>query len=320
VVSINNKICPICKISGVDFHAVDSCPQCESDLVPFRLLDEYDPDNKNDIKADNKQAAIATPQAINTTTPISSRSLNANALNINNLVRICFIGMSVFMFFILMWQAIFLTYIAMEQLNPQPLTAQYNSEASMIKTLNERLELLENQVVKLYPPGKDHSKRNTSADLQDRTAVPIDSSPIIPTSQKQNTRSWPPINPDHKNGEYTIHPWQASDTLWNIAIKYWNDGSYYPVLLETNKGLNIYNNRVGFNIKILANIEAVDDILGLIVNTKDHRRYMRYLVQPQDNWAFIAMRFYGHSPNKRWLDAKSEPLVPGKRITIALKE
>ena len=266
-------------MSGIDFHCVDSCPQCESDLLPFRLLAEYELNPKNALKVTNEQEAITAKEIVD---PLSLKE-KVDTFHVNKLLCLCFIGMFVLMFITLMWQAVFFPRATFQGQSPQFLTEKYSQVQPALKTLNERLQLLENQLAGLSP---------------------------LP----------PPMGLDQENIKYTMHPWRASDTLWDIAQKYWHKGSYYPVLLETNKGLNIHHNPIGLKIKILKRIDTVNAISDRIIKTTDdHRRYMRYLVQPQDNWAFIAKRFYGKSLDQIGF-RRSQVLAPGKRITIALME
>lgn len=119
---------------------------------------------------------------------------------------------------------------------------------------------------------------------------------------------------------YYTYKWRPNDSLWRIAKKYWGVGAFYPVILELNPSLNIQVNPPNTPLKILKDRNQVKKIYDRIVIKKNGKRFMRYRVLTEDNWKSISLRFYGTINRQQTIKRRHYPLIPNKRIAVALKE
>ncbi|MDL1963601.1 MAG: LysM peptidoglycan-binding domain-containing protein [Deltaproteobacteria bacterium] len=111
------------------------------------------------------------------------------------------------------------------------------------------------------------------------------------------------------------------DTLWDISQKYYGLGNYYPVLLEHNCHLGIYDIGDGIQIKILKDTAMARDIYKKITGKKGNSIYWYYTVAEGDTLGSVAGKFYKtKNMIKLITDLNQElDLSPGRRIRILLK-
>lgn len=111
------------------------------------------------------------------------------------------------------------------------------------------------------------------------------------------------------------------DTLWDISKKHYGSGDYYPVLLEHNCHLGIYDIGNGIQIKILKNTAIARNIYKKITGKKGNSRYWYYTVTEGDTLQSVAGKFYKtKNMIKLITDLNQElDLSPGHRIRILLK-
>ncbi|MCK5507905.1 MAG: LysM peptidoglycan-binding domain-containing protein [Desulfobacterales bacterium] len=111
------------------------------------------------------------------------------------------------------------------------------------------------------------------------------------------------------------------DTLWSISQKYYGLGDYYPVLLEHNCHLGIYDIGDGIQIKILKDTAMARDIYKKITEKKGDSIYWYYTVAEGDTLQLVAGKFYKtKNMIKLITDLNQElDLSPGQRIRILLK-
>ncbi|MBW2738829.1 MAG: LysM peptidoglycan-binding domain-containing protein [Deltaproteobacteria bacterium] len=111
------------------------------------------------------------------------------------------------------------------------------------------------------------------------------------------------------------------DTLWDISKKYYGSGAYYPVLLEHNSHLEIYDIGDRIQIKILKDTAMARDIYKKITKKKGNSIYWYYTVAEGDTIQSIAGKFY-KTKNMIKLITDSNPevdLKSGEKIRILLK-
>ena len=111
------------------------------------------------------------------------------------------------------------------------------------------------------------------------------------------------------------------DTLWDISQKHYGSGYYYPVLLEHNSRLGIYDIGDGIQIKILKDTSRARDIYKKITEKKGNSIYWYYTVAECDTIQSIAGKFYKpKNMTKLITDINSDvDLKPGERIRILMK-
>lgn len=111
------------------------------------------------------------------------------------------------------------------------------------------------------------------------------------------------------------------DTLWDISQRHYGSGDYYPVLLEHNSHLEIYDIGNGIQIKILKDTAMARDIYKKITEKKGDSIYWYYTVAEGDTIQSIAGKFYKtKNMIKLITDNNSEvDLKSGEQIRILLK-
>jgi len=124
-----------------------------------------------------------------------------------------------------------------------------------------------------------------------------------------------------EDGEFWVYWATEKDTLWDISKKHYGAGDYYPVLLEHNCHLGIYDIGDGIQIKILKNTAKAQDIYKKITAKKGNSIYWYYTVAEGDTLGSVTGKFY-KTKNMIKLITDNNPdidLRPGERIRILLK-
>ena len=124
-----------------------------------------------------------------------------------------------------------------------------------------------------------------------------------------------------EHSKFWIYWATEKDTLWDISKRHYGSGNYYPVLLEHNCHLGIYDIGDGIQIKILKNTAMARDIYKKITGKKGNSKYWYYTVAEGDTLRSVAGKFYKtKNMIKLITDLNQElDLSPGKRIRILLK-
>ena len=120
--------------------------------------------------------------------------------------------------------------------------------------------------------------------------------------------------------DYRIYTTAKEDTLWRIAEKCYGSGYYFPVLLECNPSLHIYDMEGGTSVRILKNKRLVQRLYNKITRLIGDQLYLYYRVVEGDTFDSIARKFYnkeGQAERIKELNPHAE-LVPGSRIKIGL--
>ena len=121
--------------------------------------------------------------------------------------------------------------------------------------------------------------------------------------------------------EFRIYTTAKEDTLWRVAEKCYGSGYYFPVLMECNPSLQIYDMEAGTRVKIIKDNRLVQRLYNKITRLAGNELYFYYRVNEGDTFDSIAGKFY----NKEGLAKRIEELnphgelLPGKRIRIALE-
>ncbi len=117
--------------------------------------------------------------------------------------------------------------------------------------------------------------------------------------------------------EYRAAP---TDTLWQIARRFYGKGIYYPVLLEDHPGLAIHGFLDGRTIRIALQRQHGQDTYRRLVFTEGGRKLFRYRVQSGDSWRSLAQAFYGKGSRARELAELNGAPHPetGRRVLVPL--
>ena len=95
---------------------------------------------------------------------------------------------------------------------------------------------------------------------------------------------------------FFLYPCRNIDTLWDIAKQFYGKGKYYPIILEHNPNLSIYDLGTGVSLRIslnlLRNRDQVDNFYKQITETIEGQVYWYYTISPGDTLSSITRKFY----------------------------
>lgn len=143
-----------------------------------------------------------------------------------------------------------------------------------------------------------------------------ESSVLKKSPEKLDTGSGP-----LKKVDFWIYAAAEKDTLWDISKRYYGSGYYYPVILEYNSHLFIYQIGEGVRMKILKDSSQAKGIYKKITEREGNKLCWYYTVAEGDTLQSVAKKFYKTTEMVRWITAPN-PLMdfhPGERIKILLE-
>lgn len=145
--------------------------------------------------------------------------------------------------------------------------------------------------------------------------------PRSEAAMEKTLETLPPEEYSTEGLEFLTYEASEKDTLWVIAKRYYGVGEYYPVLLEHNSHLGIYDIGDGVRVKILKNADLAGEIYKKIIKREGNRIYWFYRVVQGDTLPSIAKRYYKTKDGvRRIIDLNpTMELKPGEAIKIALE-
>ena len=297
--------CPICHLDRISSDKA-KCPQCDADLTCFKVLESL-PDEQVRVKtASRRQVSFLAAMVL---------FLGLlSALSLFQLYRINGLGFFGF------------------GLKSSPLSTRVTAKTGV-------KGLVENQ---LAPAGDSNGRLEIpgpSRDEVEASSVPKKVSIQTPLLKKggqgvfeQKTRGneRPQEVPSERQREkggwskdtaFWTYIANKNDTLWGIAKKYYGSGHYYPVLLEHNPNVGIYNVGDGVRLRILKCPGLAKKINRSIAEREGNKLYFHYRVAEGDTLGSLACKFYKtRDMLKRITDLNSDmKLQPGERVRILLE-
>lgn len=121
--------------------------------------------------------------------------------------------------------------------------------------------------------------------------------------------------------DFWIYAATGKDTLWNISKRYYGSGYYYPVILQYNPHLSIYEIGEGVRIKILKDVSQAKEIYRRITERQGNKLYWYYMVAEGDTLQSVAKKFYKTKEMAQWITALNPHMDfhAGERIKIVLE-
>ncbi len=289
--------CPICHLDRISSDK-DKCPQCDADLTCFKVLESL-PDEQVRVK-------IASRRKVSFLAAMVLFLGLVSALSLSQLYRINGIGLFGF-------------------------GLQSYPSATKITAKTEVKGLAENQ---LAPAGDSNGRleipgpsRDEVEDLSVPKKASIQASPLKKGDQGVFERKTGGNERQREKGSYSkdtafwTYTANENDTLWGIAKKYYGSGPYYPVLLEHNPHVEIYNVGDGVRLRILKYPGLAKKINRSITEREGNKLYFNYRVAEGDTLGSLVCKFYKtRDMLKRITDLNSDmKLQPGERIRILLE-
>jgi LysM repeat protein len=186
-------------------------------------------------------------------------------------------------------------------------------ESRVLDQQTYAINALINMDVKLDRLSENHSKPlkdGPAAEVVSETGEDVES--LNQSSQEDDSED---------NMEFWTYEAHENDTLWGIAKRYYGSGDYYPVLIDHNSHLEIYDIGDGVRMRILKDAGLAKEIYKEVTESKGNTVYFKYTVAKGDTLRSLAKKFYktGYMV-ERITDLNPEmKLEPGKRIKILLE-
>ena len=288
----NSKVsssCPVCSKEGVGGKGLKECPQCHSNLHVFSIVDELsqpptDPSHTTQIKSPPSSPQPSLPTY---TTAVTHPSLWTPEWALKLIL-----GLSLIVFGFL---ALILYFYQ----------AQTNHQMTLLSQIN-------GDVVQIL---KSNIQTNIQTNLQNHLIEPIQG------EEERPVRDISDIGQTQQNNGYHEYIFAEGDTLWSLAEKHWQQGLYYPVLLDHNPWLSLSSGNEGFRIRIINDVEQVRREYADLVVHISGVTFFKHQVRPQDTWEKIAKNFLGKEEEASLLEQlNSGRLDPGNRILVPIKK
>ena len=130
-----------------------------------------------------------------------------------------------------------------------------------------------------------------------------------------------PSKPLEKVETYSAYEVGENETLWRIAEKCYGSGFYFPVLMELNPGLGVYNLEKGERLKIFKDAGRAEQLYHQIIHVAGKRVWYGYRVVKGDSFKGIAAKLYGSAGTAQRImsDNPHTSFQPGERIRVELE-
>ena len=299
--------CPVCQFEHIP-HDRDTCPQCDSDLICFRLLDTISdrpvasvPDAEPDIKA---------VKIHKSKTPWQQVLWRLLILTIT-----CF-GVYLGYRFLIMESMVKKIEIDMAQVTYQV----NNNPDKIIKAVEvgtEQIDYLEKRVKELTQLTKDNEIRLGQIMLQKEKGSKSSEREIkILKNPDKSVNNKPAITDRIDKPCFKIYQAKDEDTLWEISRDLYGSGIFYPILMEHNPDLQVYSIGSKNTLRYLCDKTLAAGVYKTITSMKQNRRYWKYTVRSGDTRKAIIKRY---CMNQKDCLVEDKPLKPGMTIGIFLE-
>lgn len=305
--------CPVCRIEHIPDDR-DRCPQCDADLTCFKVLETL-----------REPAVEKAESAVQVIDPPATRTVSkpgAPFWAISGLlwgVVMILLGLQIYRISGLQAD------IAQQQTGFNDAVRRIEVKLGRIpghqdKILSEVTTQMENFRARLerfkIPPAV--AETGSPPDESDSVLIAVEA-PAKASDADDRDLSTPDKATADRNA-YHIYQVRENDTLWDIAERFYGSGFFYPVLLEHNPDLAIYDIGQKDRIAILQDNEQVKRIYNEITEFRGGVLYWYYTVRRGDTLASLKHR-YCPSRNCFQIRAGLDPdsgLQPGEKMKIQL--
>ncbi len=305
--------CPVCHFGHIP-RDKDTCPQCDSDLICFKLLDAL-VDLPTDSKPDPSDKALNQNVVREGSWSEAGRTTKSKipwiefVLVVILLTLVCLVGYAGHRFFAME------SMVEKIESHMVQMTTTFNKKPSrMIKTLKagtRQMNHLEKRVEKLVGMAKENELRLTRILMEQENMSKI--------SENNNKR---------EDTCFNIYRAKEEDTLWTIARDLYGSGIFYPVLMENNPNLSVYSIGSKDSIRYMCDKTKVAGVYKTIIGYEQNRPFWKYRVRPGDTREGIIKRYCLNQKNCLVEDKLLEPVLepalepalePGMTIGVFLE-
>ena len=285
---VSDETCPICGFHLISTDAA-KCPQCDADLACFAVLDSI-PDEMPVVPDTGGPRTEDHPLSARVENPVSEKHF---------LGKWAFPG-AVF----LMLAGCLVSGLLIARSNQ---SGQSSPEVFKCFPMSIKIPV---KTPSSYAPFDPLVFDGPGFFSKDAEKKQVESADFKKTS---NTMRKGEIYTDYEVGD--------NETLWRIAKKCYGSGFYFPVLMELNSGLGVYNLEKGARLKVLKDSGRAEHFYHQIVRVAGKRVWYGYRVIKGDNPEGIAVKLYGSEGTVQRImnDNPKASLQPGERIQVEVK-
>ncbi|NDY72224.1 hypothetical protein DO021_09825 [Desulfobacter hydrogenophilus] len=287
--------CPVCRFTNIP-EGSDTCPQCDADLVCFRLLETLSDASANET--------VVLPEQ-----PGQNITQNSGEKKYRIPVIMCLAGL-LLIFLVLVFGyaanrfSIMAGRVEQMQASMTRMAVMVAKDRVVIRETGQSVRELRQTSAGTLETIKKQQETVSSSESQ--TAGRPKTGPVSPEMS-------PPPSPPVCFRQYQA---KDTDTLWGISRALYGSGVFYPVLLEHNPGLDIYNISSRDTLRYLCDKKTVLNIYEDITGTGHGKRYWKYKIRPGDTRRSVIRQYCSHGTDCL---VKDLPFKPGMTIGIYLE-
>jgi len=304
--------CPVCQFEHIP-HDRDTCPQCDSDLICFRLLDTI---------SDRPRASVpdAEPDTTIGKTHKSKTSWQQVFWGLLILTIFCF-GVYWGYRFLAMESMVKKIEIDMAQATHQ-MNKNPNKIIKAVEVGTEQIKYLEKRVKELTELTKDNEirlgqmmlKKENGSKSPEREIKTLKNPDKSVNNKPANNK--PEIKDRIEKTCFKIYQAKDEDTLWDISRDLYGSGIFYPILMEHNPDLQVYSIGSKNTLRYLCDKTLAAGVYRTITSMKQNRRYWKYTIRSGDTRKAIIKRY---CMNQKDCLVEDKPLKPGMTIGVFLE-
>ncbi len=299
--------CPVCHFEHIPRDR-DFCPQCDSDLVCFRLLDalpDLPGESLIDLPKDTQPAG--QEESWSDTDKLHKSKVSGFPV--------------VLVVIILLTIACLLGYIAHRFSSSRSIVQKLNTDMIRVQAIlskdqkkisktpeagTRQMDDLEKRVKELVEMTKNNKTRLARIMPEKETVSKVSEEKTGTSETISKTRG--PCFDTYRATD--------KDTLWKIARNLYGSGIFYPVLMEHNPDISVYSISSKDTLRYLCDKTKAADVYKVITGTKQKRRYWNYTVRSGDTRKTIIDRY---CLNKKDCLIEDKPLEAGMTIGVFLE-
>ena len=304
--------CPVCRLEHIP-HDRDRCPQCDSDLTCFRVLETL---LEPEAQIAKPAMAEINPQMTQTANKRTSLFFAISGL-LWGLLTIM-LGLQIYWITglqssALEQQSVFKDAFSRLEFRLDRISEHqdkvFTKATAQIETLRDKLDRAQKPPAVL-----------TAGLADDYDSVRISVDGPEKASHLDGRKLNPPTKAPDRGSAFQFYQAAETDTLWGIAKRFYGSGFYYPVLLEHNPDLAIYEIGKKDRIAVLKDSDTAKRIFNEITENQSGILYWYYTVRPEDTLVSVKHKY---CPSQDCFQMptgvdRDLALQPGEKIKIQL--